>query len=152
MVKVIENSNLLDIESGIICHQVNCIGVMGGGIALQIRKKWPEVYEKYVAYCRGWPKPESLLGDVQDVVLDNDRVVANCFGQVYPGNGCMTSYDAWDGILLRLVDEENFFGLPLHFPWMIGCGLAGGDWNVMYNKLNDFFTAHAAEVYIHKLA
>lgn len=40
--------NILDVESGIICHQVNCRGKMGTGIALAIRKKWPEVYARYM--------------------------------------------------------------------------------------------------------
>jgi hypothetical protein len=31
----------------IICHIVNDIGVMGAGIALSIRKKWPIAYNKY---------------------------------------------------------------------------------------------------------
>ena len=30
-----------------ICHQVNCQGVMGSGVAKAIRDKWPQVYEEY---------------------------------------------------------------------------------------------------------
>ena len=52
MVEILEHSNLLNIRSGVICHQVNCIGAMGAGLALQIRNKWPIVYEKYKEDCR----------------------------------------------------------------------------------------------------
>ena len=45
MVEILEHSDLLEIPSGVICHQVNCIGAMGAGLALQIRKKWSIVYE-----------------------------------------------------------------------------------------------------------
>lgn len=31
-----------------ICQQVNCRGVMGAGLALKIRRKWPVVYQQYV--------------------------------------------------------------------------------------------------------
>lgn len=31
----------------VVCHQVNCKGVMGAGLAKQIREKHPEVYEAY---------------------------------------------------------------------------------------------------------
>jgi len=41
------NRDLLTIESGIIAHQVNCQGKMGAGLALKIRKKYPQVYEYY---------------------------------------------------------------------------------------------------------
>ena len=37
--------NLLDSDCDYICHQVNCQGVMGSGIAKQIRERWPEVYK-----------------------------------------------------------------------------------------------------------
>jgi O-acetyl-ADP-ribose deacetylase (regulator of RNase III) len=47
MIEIVEHSNLLEVKSGIICHQVNCIGAMGTGIALQIRNKWPVVFNDY---------------------------------------------------------------------------------------------------------
>lgn len=31
----------------IICHQVNCLGIMGAGLAKQIREKFPCVYQMY---------------------------------------------------------------------------------------------------------
>ena len=45
------NGNILTFperdEDTIICHQVNCKGVMGAGLAKQIRDKWPDVYDRY---------------------------------------------------------------------------------------------------------
>ena len=152
MVEVVENSNLLNVQEGIICHQTNCIGVMGGGIALQIRDKWPKVYADYREECEIFTsKPEHLLGHVQDVLVKDNLVVANCYGQVFPGTGCMTDYKAWDAILDKLKDLSNYFNLDLHFPWMIGCGLAGGDWNVMRKKIENAFSGHKTKVFIHRL-
>ena len=152
MVEVVENSNLLDVQRGIICHQTNCIGVMGGGIALQIREKWPKVYILYREECLAFmPKPEHLLSHVQDVLVKDGLVVANCYGQVFPGNGCMTDYKAWDVILDKLKDLSNYFNLDLHFPWMVGCGLAGGDWNVMRKKIENAFSGPSTKVFIHRL-
>ena len=42
-----EIGNLLDAPVDYICHQVNCQGRMGSGIAKQIKKRWPRVYEVY---------------------------------------------------------------------------------------------------------
>jgi O-acetyl-ADP-ribose deacetylase (regulator of RNase III) len=39
--------NLLDSNCDYICHQVNCQGVMGSGIARQIRERYPVVYLYY---------------------------------------------------------------------------------------------------------
>ena len=152
MVEVVENSNLLDVQEGIICHQTNCIGVMGGGIALQIRKKWPKVFEDYSDDCAIFKEdPRRLLGHVQDVLVKNNLVVANCYGQVFPGYGLMTDYKAWDTILYNLRDLSNYFNLDLHFPWMVGCGLAGGDWNVMRKKIENAFSDPNTKVFIHRL-
>ena len=94
MVEIVNNSNLLDVKSGIICHQVNCIGAMGAGIALQIKNKWPVVFNDYKKECQLFVhNPKKLLGKVQDTLVSDKLVVANCFGQVYPGrNGIMTDY------------------------------------------------------------
>ena len=153
MVEVVENSNLLDVQEGIICHQTNCIGVMGGGVALQIREKWPKVYKDYSDECAVFKEdPKRLLGHVQDVLVKENLVVANCYGQVFPGHGLMTDYKAWDTILDKLKDLSSFFSLDLHFPWMVGCGLAGGDWAIMRKKIEDAFSSSSHHVYIHKLA
>ena len=46
MVKVVYG-NLLDSSAKYICHQVNCKGVMGSGVAKQIKEKWPSVFRRY---------------------------------------------------------------------------------------------------------
>lgn len=152
MYKVIENSNLLDVTYGLVCHQTNCVGVMGGGVALAIRKKWPIVYDEYKKECDLFANnPKYLLGHIQDIVISNDLVVVNCFGQIYPGhNQVMTDYDAWDKILDKLRDECSFYNLPIHIPYKIGCGLAGGDWNIMEAKFKHMFSNSSIDCYVHK--
>ena len=55
--------NLLDSDCDYICHQVNCQGVMGSGIARQIRERWPRVYDGYKNFCK-YVGSDSLLGKV----------------------------------------------------------------------------------------
>ena len=64
--------NLLNSDCDYICHQVNCMGKMGSGIAKQIRIKWPEVYIAYRAKCNflnedqgNYIRPELNLGTIQ---------------------------------------------------------------------------------------
>lgn len=153
MVELIEHSNLLDVKSGIICHQVNCIGVMGAGLALQIRNKWPIVFDKYKDDCLQFmTHPEMMLGHVLDVMIEPSLIVANCYGQVFPSNvGKQTDYDSWDIILAKLQDLNNYFSLDIHLPYMIGCGLAGGDWNVMSEKIYRVFENSHTKAFIHKI-
>ena len=153
MVETLEHSNLLEVKSGIVCHQVNCIGAMGAGLALQIRNKWPLVYKKYQEVCLPFkPCPEKLLGHVQDIMVEPTIVVTNCYGQVYPRRGgLMTDYKAWDVMMEKLRDLCSYFSMDLHFPYMIGCGLAGGDWTVMSEKIERQFGKSQTRAFIHRL-
>lgn len=50
-IKIIEGS-LFDSECQTVVNSVNCVGVMGKGIALEFRLRHPAMYEKYVEICR----------------------------------------------------------------------------------------------------
>ena len=60
------SGNLLEIEEGIICHQVNCQGVMGAGVAKAIASRYPQVLSAYRELC-DTPTPWQLLGQIQAV-------------------------------------------------------------------------------------
>jgi O-acetyl-ADP-ribose deacetylase (regulator of RNase III) len=49
-VKVI-TGNIFTTKAQTIVNTVNCVGVMGAGIALECRLRFPEMYEKYVTLC-----------------------------------------------------------------------------------------------------
>lgn len=125
--------NILNIKNGIIVQQVNCRGVMGGGLALQIRNKWPVVYKEY-RNKRKWE-----LGDFQIIGVEPNIWVANVAGQFDFGhNKCHTDYEAWKRVLPKLAKLPR----QLYFPYKIGCGLAGGDWDVMLPLIREL-TPHA---------
>lgn len=50
MVIVIKEGDLFK-ASGCIGHGVNCAGAMGKGIALEFKRRWPEMYESYRGLC-----------------------------------------------------------------------------------------------------
>ena len=151
--ETIEHSSLLDVKEGIICHQANCVGIMGAGIALQIREKWPDVFKQYASLCKIFKNnPAALLGKVQDIAISEKLVVANCFWQIYAGPGLMTCYESWKLIVKHLLDVSSYFnGLSIHFPYKVGCGLAGGDWNILSKILEDGFKEHNIDVFVHKI-
>ena len=136
MPKIIE-ADLLDFNCDIIAQQVNCKGVMGAGLALQIRRKYPIVFYRYLTKCN---KQKDLLGTIQ--VINVGKVyVANLFSQwSYGTSERQTDYRALELCLLKLRDCMINHGLKtLALPYGIGCGLAGGDWNIVYNLINKVF-------------
>ena len=140
MVEIVEG-DLFKSDAKIICHQVNCQGVMGSGAAKQVREKYPEVYESYKTFC-GTKSPKSkLLGEVYAVhITNNDKVICNLFAQEnygYDGK-CYTSYEA----LQKCFDYVKQYsgGETIAMPYMMGCHRGGGDWNTVYKMIEDTFT------------
>lgn len=39
--------SILDAQVEAIVNPANCVGAMGAGLALDIRRKWPKVYEDF---------------------------------------------------------------------------------------------------------
>ena len=44
--------NLFDSGAQTLVNTVNCVGVMGKGIAKEFRDRWPEMFKDYFAACR----------------------------------------------------------------------------------------------------
>ncbi len=51
MIKV-QSGDIFRSRAQTLTNTVNCVGVMGKGIALEFKKRFPEMYEDYVARCR----------------------------------------------------------------------------------------------------
>ena len=45
-------SNLLEAEADALVNTVNCVGVMGKGIALQFKQAFPDNYHEYERACK----------------------------------------------------------------------------------------------------
>lgn len=153
--------NILDIKEGIICQQVNCMGVMGSGLAKQIRNKYPRVYQKYKDFLndkslkiipigkniRGLKvveeTSEDFIGKVLMVDIKDNLYIANLFAQhKYGRDKQYTEYDKFEESLENLkfsITDTNLENLPIYFPYKIGCGLGGGDWNIISSLIEKVF-------------
>ena len=138
-IKIIKKS-VLDATTDYICHQVNCCGVMGAGLAKSIREKYPEVYQKYRYACLHTDK--DLLGCVQII-----GKVVNIFGQrSYGRNIRQTDYEALKTAFTKLHNKLPI-DKSLAFPYGFGCGLAGGEWKIVYELIETNFPEREIEIY-----
>lgn len=153
MIKIV-TGDLLQAKENIIGHQVNCQGVMGSGVAKQIRDKYRNVYSEYrnsvenVAENYGLDK-NVLLGTVQGVVVGEDKWVANMFGQLHYGYDGK-QYTNTNALYicfkkLRKVAEENGYSVAL--PYGIGCYRGGADWKEVENLLLKAFDGYEVTLY-----
>ena len=149
-------------ESGadIICHQVNCQGIMGSGIAKQVKEKYPKVYTEYKKWCDIY-SPKTLLGKTQFVgtsVEYNTSFLGifNIFGQEtfgYDGK-CYTDYTALYKCFEKVRDSlyksetEAKHNYTIAIPYLMACHRGGGDWNIVYKMIEEVFADSDCEVLI----
>ena len=128
-----KQGNLLDVKRGVIAHGCNCYGVMGAGVALAVREKYPKAFHDYVKVCnRYYDNPQDLLGEVNLVRVSDDILIANCFTQLdFGGRKRHVDYSAVARCFEKLASADLE---ELHIP-KIGAGLAGGDWKVLENLI-----------------
>lgn len=133
-----ENDNISEVVGdalshprGIIAHGCNALGIMGAGIALQIRKRFPEAYKQYTWLCSRYPYAESkervLMGTVQLVEVTPELTICNAFTQLGVGGKAPASLDAVEYALAQLYEIAAIRETEVAMP-LIGCGLGGLSW------------------------
>jgi hypothetical protein len=139
MIEIIEKDLLL-CDAKYIAHQTNCVSNKSAFLAYDLFKKYPysDVYSN-----RTIPDSPGTIKIFGDGI--KERFVINMFSQYYPGKSKYPESEI-DGLKAR----EKYFHKCLNkiakikdlesiaFPYFIGCGAAGGDWNYYYNTLINF--------------
>lgn len=122
--------NIAQVKSGIIGHGVNCQGVMGSGVAQQLRDKYPQIYDSYVVFCQQHYFPSERLGLVDFIAVSSNLTIANMFTQEFYGKDgkVYASSDAIRKTLIRVANKASRLKCNVFVP-QIGCGLGGLDWN-----------------------
>lgn len=149
---IVVHGNILNAEEHIICHQVNCKGVMNAALAKQIRDKWKQVYLEYMGLFT--ESTSSLLGSAQLVPVGNVKYVANLFGQYNYGRNplmCYTNYRALKNAFINVKQFAVINNYSVAIPYGIGCGLANGDWEKVYKIILEVFLDSGVNVTLYKL-
>lgn len=124
------------IKHSIIVHGCNCLGIMGAGIAAQFKDHVPVVYAQYrLVYLsdseRFGASNTLKLGSAQSVHTGYGNYVINGMTQQDIGGGVQVDYDAIRSVFKQVNETANALrSNSINFP-LIGCGLAGGDWDIV---------------------
>ena len=139
MIQII-NGNLLDATEQYIAHQTNCFSKTAGGIAQAIFQKYPYSNTYATRTQPNIPNTIDILGNGID-----QRLIINMYAQVYPGapkyplstkDGIEAREKYFYQCLLRISKIPNLQSIA--FPFGIGCGLVGGNWENYLGKLTLF--------------
>lgn len=123
-------SNICLVTEGIIVHGCNAQGVMGSGVAKQLRAKYPDIFYRYCEHLNDRLDQDiNPLGSVCFVPVTNTLVVANAITQEFYGRDGKqyVSYIALRESLKIVAELATARGISVHIPHLIGAGLGGGD-------------------------
>ncbi len=127
-----------------IVNPVNTVGVMGAGLALQFKKRYPLMFNAYKIHCnRGKLKPGVLM-----YYRTQDYLVVN-----FPTKEDWREESQLDYIerglrtfVRRYKDREI---QSIAFP-PLGCGLGGLDWKEVKPLMEKYLSDLDIDVYIHE--
>jgi O-acetyl-ADP-ribose deacetylase (regulator of RNase III) len=119
---LVENASDYDV----IVHGVNCHCTMRSGVAKAIRERFPEAYEVDLKTVKG---DKSKLGTISHTI-NTVPIVVNAYTQYnyLPRNVVNADYNAIRSCMKEI--RKKFHGKKIGLP-KIGAGLAGGDWNII---------------------
>lgn len=153
------NGDLLESDATVIVHQANCQAVMGAGIAREIARLYPSAYNADRNF--NIPKGEQRLGKLSHSFVDGPHgrvLVINLYAQVTFGRARdpqeqQQRYHAFKRGLRNTVNTvQKMSGQhKIGLPHGIGCGLAGSDWKVISQIIQDVATEFEHDIYLYKL-
>lgn len=154
MAIIYKKGNLFTTDADIIIHGCNCQGVMGSGVAKQIKEKYPEAYAEYK---RQEKRCGLKVGDISKFVNSTDgKIIINAMTQYNYGrdNQIYADYNGIRSCLRKISNEINFrktiFNI-LENPTLampkIGCGLGGGDWNIVSKIIEEELVDFEVEIW-----
>lgn len=138
MITYISKGNIFDSKMQTLVNPVNCVGVMGKGLALEFKKRYPDMFLEYVGACRDG---RLKIGNVTFHDLLNESTgVVECKIICFPTKQHWNDTSRYEIIEcgLRLIaslyegdwQESPYTPRSLAIP-ALGCGLGGLSWSIV---------------------
>ncbi len=131
--------DILKADAEALVNTVNCVGVMGRGIALQFRKAFPENFKAYKSVCdkKNLHPGMMLVYDLNR--FQNPRYIVN-FPTKRHWKGKSKIEDIESGLeaLVKEVTKRNIRSIAIP---PLGCGLGGLIWNQVKPMIQKAFDA-----------
>ena len=123
-------------------NAVNCVGVMGRGLALQFKKTWPDNFKAYAYACRyGLVRPGQMF--IFQTGLTFPKFVVN-FPTKRHWRDCSRIEDIESGLQALVEDVRELEIRSIAIP-ALGCGLGGLDFPKV-SQLIEASMSHLPEV------
>jgi O-acetyl-ADP-ribose deacetylase (regulator of RNase III) len=138
--------DILKQDAQALVNTVNCVGVMGRGIALQFKKAFPANFKAYESACKiDEVKPGSMF--IYDTgSMYNPRYIIN-FPTKRHWKGKSRMEDVKAGLHALAEDIKRYNISSIAIP-PLGCGLGGLDWNEVRQEIISVLSDVGADIYV----
>ena len=123
----------------------------GRGFTVAVRKKWPDAQKRFTEWIVT-QKTDSRLGSVHFATLGENLELASLVAQhgYGPAPGLRLRYAALESSLESLSQRARAVSATVHMP-RIGCGEAGGNWEVVSDILDETLCRSGVHVTVYDL-
>ncbi|MCY2930903.1 MAG: macro domain-containing protein [Planctomycetota bacterium] len=132
-----KHGDILKADVEALVNTVNCVGVMGRGIALQFRKAFPECFTEYKALCDRKELHPGKLHVCNLSRLENPRFVINFpTKRHWKGQSKLEDIEAGLTALVELIRKRGIHSVAVP---PLGCGLGGLSWQEVRPRIERAF-------------
>ena len=130
-----KSGDLLAEDAEALVNTVNCVGVMGRGIALQFKKAFPDNFDAYAAACKRKEVVPGRMFVFETGGLTNPRYIVN-FPTKRHWRGASRVRDIESGLeaLAREIRERGIVSIAIP---PLGSGLGGLDWGEIRPRIKE---------------
>ena len=126
---IIRNGDIFSAKCESIVNPVNCVGVMGRGLALQFKNKFPNMYNDYVEKCRN----NLVKIGIPYIFEENGVKIVNFPTKTHWKNKSELGYIRQGLLYLKYHYKE--MGIKSIAIPKIGCGCGGLNWEMVKKEI-----------------
>lgn len=122
--------NIFDTKAEYIVNPVNTVGIMGAGLALQFKLKYPYMFKKYCEFCKDklFDKEKIVFTPCSKQNLENKTIILFPTKNHWKYSSSLILIEqGLDKLLEKLKNDNKVYTIA--FP-KLGCGCGGLTWEV----------------------
>ncbi len=127
--------NLMAFDAEALVNTVNCVGVMGRGVALQFKNAYPENFKAYASACSKQEVQPGKMFIFETYAFANPKYIINFpTKRHWKGKSRLEDIESGLSDLLRVIRDKQIKSIAIP---PLGSGLGGLDWKVVRQKIED---------------
>lgn len=137
--------NLFDSKAEALVNAVNTVGVMGKGIALEFKNRFPHNFTVYKEACE---KGNLKTGFVLPVAENDGRIILNFPTKAHWKDA--SKYEYIETGLKSLKEQIKIYGLKSVAIPPLGCGLGGLEWAKVRRMIENELSSVNIQIYVYE--